>query len=75
MNSLKIYNKLISASFISEMISVIQQVTIAFAGLNVIIVSDLAQLLPITGLPVYKSSEWKLFYSLFLREPQCQSQD
>jgi hypothetical protein len=62
-------------SFISEMFSVIQQVTIAFGGLNIIVAGDLAQLPPITGLPVYKSSEWKLFYPLFLRKSQRQSQD
>lgn len=62
-------------SFISDMFSVIQQQTIAFGGLNVITVGDLAQLPPVTGLPVYKSSEWKLFYPLFLRQPQRQIQD
>ena len=62
-------------SFISDMFSVIQQQTIAFGGLNVIVVGDLAQLPPVTGLPVYKSSEWKLFYPLFLRQPQRQIQD
>jgi hypothetical protein len=46
-------------SFISNMFSIIQQQTIAFEGLNVIIVDNLAQLPPVTGLPVYKSSEWK----------------
>ena len=43
--------------------------------MNVIVVRDLAQLPPITGLPVYKSSEWKLFYLLFLRQSQRQNQD
>ena len=62
-------------SFISEIFSIIKQTTIAFGGLNVIIAGDLAQLPSVTGLPVYKSSEWKLFYPLFLREPQRQSYD
>ena len=62
-------------SFISDMFSIIQQQTIAFGGLNVIVVGDLAQLPPVTGLPIYKSSEWKLFYPLFLRQPQRQIQD
>jgi len=62
-------------SFISDMFSDIQQKTIAFGGLNIIVVGDLAQLPPVTGLQVYKSSEWKLFYPLFLKEPQCQNQD
>ena len=62
-------------SFISEMFSIIKQVTIAFGGINVIVAGDLAQLPPVTGLPVYKLSEWKLFYPLFLKEPQRQSHD
>ncbi|RGB22356.1 hypothetical protein C1646_730772, partial [Rhizophagus diaphanus] len=62
-------------SFISDLFSIIQQQTIAFGGLNVIVVGDLAQLPPVTGSPVYKSSEWKLFYPLFLRQPQRQNQD
>jgi hypothetical protein len=61
-------------SFISDMFSVIQQKTIAFGRLNIIVVGDLAQLLPVTGLQIYKSSEWKLFYPLFLKEPQHQNQ-
>ncbi len=44
-------------SFISDMFSVIQQQTIAFEGLNVIDVGDLAQLSSVTRFPVYKSSE------------------
>jgi len=39
------------------MFSVIQQQTIAFEGLNVIDVGDLAQLSSVTRFPVYKSSE------------------
>ena len=62
-------------NFISDLFSVIQQQTIAFGGLNVITVGDLAQLPPVTGLPVYKSSAWKLFYPLFLKQPQRQIQD
>jgi len=54
------------------MFSIIQQQTTAFGGLNVIVVGDLAQLPLITGLPIYKSLEWKLFYPLFLRQPQRQ---
>ena len=62
-------------SFISDMFSIIQQQTIAFEGLNVIVIGNLAQIPPVTELPVYKSSEWKLFYPLFLRQPQRQIQD
>ena len=62
-------------SFISDMFSVIQQQTIAFGGLNVIVVDDLAQLPSVIGSPIYKSSEWKLFYPLFLRQLQRQIQD
>lgn len=62
-------------SFISDMFSIIKQQTIAFGGLNVIVVGDLAQLPPVTGLQVFKTSEWKLFYPLFLKEPQCQNDD
>lgn len=62
-------------SFISDMFSIIQCQTIAFGGINVIVVGDLAQLPPVTGSPVYKSSEWKLFYPLFLRQSQRQYQD
>ncbi|CAI2198577.1 5564_t:CDS:1, partial [Funneliformis geosporum] len=28
-----------------------------------------------SGLPIYKCSEWKLFYPLFLKQPQRQIQD
>ncbi|CAG8562638.1 14744_t:CDS:2 [Acaulospora morrowiae] len=62
-------------SFISDMFSVIKQQTVAFGGLNVILVGDLAQFPPVSGSPVYRSSEWKLFYPLFLKKPQRQNHD
>ena len=62
-------------SFISDMFSIIQQQTIAFGGINIVVVGDLAQLPPVSGSPIYKCSEWKLFYPLFLRQPQRQIQD
>ena len=62
-------------TFISDLFSIVQGQTTAFGGLKVIVAGDLAQLPPVTGLPVYRSSEWKLFYPLFLREPQRQNRD
>ncbi|RIA81997.1 hypothetical protein C1645_836058, partial [Glomus cerebriforme] len=57
------------------MFSVIKQQTLAFGGINIIVLGNLAQLPPVTGSPIYKSSEWKLFYPLFLRQSQRQNQD
>ena len=69
---------MVSASlftFISEMFAKIHNNTTAFGNLCVIVVGDLAQLPPVTGLPVYKSSVWRLFYPLFLEKPQRQNND
>jgi len=57
-------------SFISDIFARIHQNSIAFGGINVIVVGDLAQLPPVRGSPVYKSPEWKLFKPLFLTEPR-----
>ena len=58
--------------FISDMFATIHNNTLAFGGINVIVVGDLAQLPPVTGSQVFKSSIWKLFYPLFLHQPQRQ---
>jgi PIF1-like helicase len=58
--------------FISNMFATIHNNNLAFGGINVIVVGDLAQLPPVTGSLVFKSSIWKLFYPLFLRQPQRQ---
>lgn len=55
--------------YISNMLAIIHNNTLAFGGINIIVVGDLAQLPPVTGSQVFKSSIWKLFYPLFLRKP------
>jgi len=54
------------------MFAAIHNNTIAFGGINVIAVGDLAQLPPVTGSLIFRSSVWKLFYPLFLRQPHRQ---
>jgi ATP-dependent DNA helicase PIF1 len=54
------------------MFATIHNNTLAFGGINVIVVGDLVQLPPVTGSPIFKSSIWKLFYPLFLRQPHRQ---
>ena len=58
--------------FISNMFATIHNNTIAFGGINVIIIGDLIQLPPVTGSSVFKSSVWKLFHPLFLHNSQRQ---
>ena len=60
--------------FISNMLATIHNNTLAFGGINVIVVGDLAQLPPVSGSQVFKSSVWKLFYPLFLRQPRRQQE-
>jgi hypothetical protein len=48
---------------------------IAFGGINVILVGDLAQLPPITGQLVFHANIWSLFYPLFLTTLQRQNSD
>src|SRR5439155_13844729 len=62
-------------TFISDTFAKLKRNTIAFGGLNVILVGDLAQLPPVTGLQVYKSTVWKLFHPLFLTKSQRQDND
>ena len=58
--------------FMSNMFATIHNNALAFSGINVIVVGDLAQLPPVTGSQVFKSSIWKLFYPLFLRHSHRQ---
>ncbi len=60
--------------FISNMFAMIHNNTLAFGGINVIVAGDLAQLSPVTGSSVFKSSVWKLFYPLFLHKSHRQQE-
>jgi ATP-dependent DNA helicase PIF1 len=62
-------------TYISELFAYIHHNAYPFGGINVIVLGDLAQLPPVRGTQVFKSSVWKAFYPLFLREPQRQSQN
>lgn len=56
--------------FLSNTFTRIHNNSLAFGGINIILVDDLAQLPPITGQPVFCATTWKLFYPLFLKTPQ-----
>ena len=56
--------------FISNLFASLHNNALAFGGINVIVVGDLAQLPPITGQPVFNATVWKLFYPLFLKISQ-----
>ena len=58
--------------FISNMFATIHNNTTAFGGISIIVIGDLAQLPPVAGSLVFKSSVWKLFCPLFLRYPHRQ---
>jgi hypothetical protein len=62
-------------NFISNLFARIHNKDIAFGGINVIVVGDLAQLPPVRGDAVFYSSVWQLFYPLFLRKPQRHRED
>jgi len=69
---------MVSASlftFIANMFGRIHENDMAFGGINIIVVGDLAQLPPVRASPVFHSSVWHLFYPLFLRQPKRQHQD
>src|ERR1043165_6490936 len=61
--------------YISNIFANLHNNTLAFGGINIILVKDLAQLPPVTGSSVFHASVWKLFYPLFLKTPQCQNSD
>ena len=63
---------MVSASlftFISNLFASIHNNTQAFGGINVIVVGDLVQLLPVRGEYVFYSSVWHLFCPFFLNQP------
>jgi ATP-dependent exoDNAse (exonuclease V) alpha subunit len=61
--------------FVSGIFASLHSNAIAFGGINVIVVGDLAQLPPVTGQHVFRAAAWTLFYPLFLRIPQRQRAD
>ncbi|CAB4412311.1 unnamed protein product [Rhizophagus irregularis] len=61
--------------FISNVFANLHNNAIAFGGINVIVVGDLAQLPPVSGQQVFRAATWSLFYPLFLRTPQRQNND
>jgi hypothetical protein len=59
-------------TFLANMFAHIHGTTMAFGGINIIVVGDLAQLPPVRGLTVFHSTVWHLFYPLFLRHSKRQ---
>ena len=62
-------------NFISNLLARIHNSDIAFGGISVIVVGDLAQLPPVRGEAVFYSSIWQLFYPLFLHKSQRHHED
>jgi len=62
-------------NFISNLFARIHNSDIAFGGICVIVVGDLAQLPPVKGEFVFYSSIWQLFYPLFLYKSQRHQDD
>ncbi|EXX66300.1 Rrm3p [Rhizophagus irregularis DAOM 197198w] len=61
--------------FVSSLFARLHGNALAFGGVNVIVVGDLAQLPPVTGQPVFCATVWSLFFPLFLKTPQHQNDD
>jgi hypothetical protein len=62
-------------NFISNLFARIHNSDIAFGGISVIVVGDLAQLPPVRGEAIFYSSVWRLFYPLILHKSQRQHED
>jgi len=61
--------------FISTIFSRLHQNSKPFGNIHVILFGDLMQLPPVSGLKVFNAPLWRLFYPLFLRQPQRQIKD
>ena len=62
-------------TFLADMFARIHGNDLAFGGINVIVIGDLAQLPPVRALSVFYSPIWHLFYPLFLRQSRRQQED
>ena len=62
-------------TYISNLFASIHNNDLAFGGINIIVVGDLAQLPPVRGESVFHSPIWRLFYPLFLTQPRRQQSD
>ncbi len=58
--------------YISTTFAKLKENSCPFRNMHVIVFGDLMQLPPVKGLKVFKAVVWKLFYLLFLRQPQRQ---
>jgi hypothetical protein len=61
--------------FISTIFSRLYQNSKPFGNIYIILFGDFIQLPPVSGLKVFNTPAWQLFYLLFLRQPQQQIKD
>jgi hypothetical protein len=58
--------------FISFVFAKVKGNNFPFGNLHVVVLGDLLQLPPVTGLKVWNAQVWKIFNPLFLRQPHRQ---
>jgi ATP-dependent DNA helicase PIF1 len=59
--------------FVSSLFRKLKGNSLPFGGMHVIVFGDLLQLPPVGGCKVWRAAVWPLFYPIFLREPQHQT--
>ena len=62
-------------TYVSKILAMAQDTTLAFGGVHVVCFGDLLQLPPVKGRQVFKSPLWPLFFPLFLTTSQRHSGD
>ena len=62
-------------SFISDTFAKLNNNHHPFGGINVVLIGDLAQLLPVNAPNIFYSPVWRIFHPLFLTESQRQISD